>query len=228
MALPLSLGLALFGLALPRTIAAWASLDAAPAFAAFAARNDPSDAVLADAAHGLSAAVSFVPSSAYLVKLAEIEGAQASKVGIDKAMRADLLGKAESHLTRALLADPTQTFGWLDLAKVRIARGAGERDIVVPLVHALEVAPNMPLAWIPRAELLLRHWPFLDSEELPEFAAQIRTIWSASPDFRAQLAEAAIGVDEMEVVAAVISEPPATLATLQEMQRRKALKFPSR
>ncbi len=220
--------MALLGLALPRTIAAWASLDAVPAFEAFAASKAPSDALLADAAHGLSAAVALVPSSVYLVKLAEIEGVQASKAGIDKAARAELLGKAESHLTAALLADPTLTFGWLDLAKVRIARAASERDIVVPLVHALEAAPNMPLAWIPRAELLLRYWQFLDVEELPEFAAQIRTIWSASPDFRMQLTEAAIGVDEMEVVAAVIGEPPATLAALQEMQRRKALRFPSR
>ena len=224
-ALTLSLGVALLALALPRTIAAWASLDAAPAFEAFAAHNDPGAALLADAAHGLSAAVSFVPSNVNLVKLAEIEGLQASEPGIDKAMRDELLAKAERHLTEALLANPIDTFGWLDLATVRSARGASERDIVVPLVRSLEAAPNLTIMWIPRAALLLRHWQYLDIEELPEFAAQIRTIWSASPADRARLVDAAIAADEMDVVAAAVREPPATPADLLQMQAQKPLRI---
>ncbi len=221
----LLLGMALLGLAAPRTIAAWSSLDALPAFESLWAGKRPSDDDLAAAAAGLTRSVSAVPTSDNLVKLGEIELTQASGTDVDRAARSDLLAKAERHLTDAVMANPAQTFGWLSLAEVRITRGASGRDVTTPLMQSLDISPNVRLAWIPRAGLLLRYWQFLDIDELPAFSAQIQTIWSAGAPYRTDLIETAIGADEMEVVAAVVSEPPPTPAELLEMQRRKALRI---
>ena len=223
----LLLGGALLTLAIPRTLAALYSLKALPAFEKIADGKPPTNGDLIAAAVGLTAAVAAAPSGEKLVKLGTVEMLQALDLGPDEAQRAGLLARSEHHLNEGLLANPTQTLGWLTLAEVRIVRGANGRDVAIALMHSVDVGPNTRFAWIPRAKLLLRYWQLLDIEALPVFSAQIRTIWSASPAYRAQLTEAAIAVDEMEVVAAVVGEPPATPDELRAMQGRKALRIRS-
>jgi hypothetical protein len=218
------LGMALLGLAIPRTIAAWASLEALPTFEKLSVGKPPTEGDLIAAAAGLTRAVAAAPSGEKLVELGSVELLQALASGPDEAQRANLLARAERHLDEGLLANPIQAFGWLKLAEVRIARNAPGRDVAAALMHSIDVAPNLRIAWIPRTGLLLRYWRHLDADELPSFIAQLRTIWSATPAFRTQLIETAIAVDEMAVVAAVVDEPPPTAAALREMQARQALK----
>jgi hypothetical protein len=201
------------------------NLEADPAFEALWTGQRPTEEQIAIAAEYLGRAVSAVPSGASLVRLGEIELTQAQGSEIDTATRSALLTKAEGHLIDGIAKNPGQPSAWVSLAEIRIARGASERDILAPLAQSLSLAPNLRLVWIPRARLLLRYWPFLAIDELPAFARQILTIWSASPADRAQLVEAAIGVDEMGVVAAIVGEPPANSEQLRALQARTLLRL---
>ena len=220
----LLLGGALLLLAGPRTIAAWSGLEALPAFENLWAGKTPTDGELSMAASGLTRAVAAAPSGEKLVDLGAVELLQAFAPDLDKAQRAGLLARSEQHVTEGLVANPTHAFGWLKLAEARIARGAGGRDVAAVLMHSVDVAPYMRLAWIPRTRLLLRYWRSLEGDELPSFIAQLRTIWSATPAYRSKLIETAIEVDEMEIVAAAIAEPPPTADALKEIQTRQALR----
>jgi hypothetical protein len=220
--LPFVLAATLAYLAVPRTLAALASLEAAAAFEALWAGKAASDIDLAKGLGALGSAVSFAPSSERLIRLAELELAQSAQARIAPSARSESLATAERHFIAALSIDPIQSFGWLGLAHVRIARGAEGREIVGPLLQSIYTAPNLRLIWVPRTALLLRYWKFMTSEELPDFSSQIRTIWLASAADRAKLIETAIAADEMEVVAAMAGEPPASMDQLRDIQRRSA------
>lgn len=207
-AVPVLLGLLLLGLGIPRTVAAWWSLEAEPVMDKMQAGQSPSESEIVSAKEGARSALRWVPSSRRLATLGTLELLEARLQPVDDPKRLTLLAEAEDHLVAALVRNPTAAVAWYNLALVRMAKGASGRQVVEALVGSLRMAPHKRDLWTPRAALLLRYWRFLDEEELQEFRSQLRTIYVQSPADRMKLLETAIDLGEMRFTAAALGEDP--------------------
>ena len=69
----------MLGLAIPRTVAAWAAVEAQPALLKMATGKKPSDVELAVAVAGLQRAVAWIPSGRRLTDLGLLEVEQAGR-----------------------------------------------------------------------------------------------------------------------------------------------------
>lgn len=206
-AVPVLLGLLLLGLGIPRTVAAWWSLEAEPVMDKMqAGRQSMSEAELVAAKEATRSALRWVPSSRRLATLGTLELLEARLQPLGDPKRLSLLAEAESHLVAALIRNPADSVAWFNLALVRTAKGSDGRQIAEALVGSLRMAPHKRDLWTPRAALLLRHWRFLDEGELREFRSQLRTIYAQSLVDRAKLLEAAIDLGEMRFTAAALGE----------------------
>src|SRR5579883_129554 len=193
-------GIALIGLGLPRTISAWASMAGEQAYTALSKSPAPSGEAIANGIEGLRFAISVVPSPGRYSKLAGLEIAQAQRLAIDDPHRKALLERAEQHLDLAITGNPTDGWACMLLAGLRRDRGASPREILAPVVHSLDVSPNLRELWVWRAELLLAYWPALRPEELSIMRSQFRTIWNTDPKMRRPLTELAVKLGQVWVL----------------------------
>lgn len=216
-ALPMILGLGLLGLGVPRTVAAWASLEAMPALEKISAGQSPTPSELAVGAAGLTLALKWAPSNRRLANLAAIEVSQALLLEPGDARRAALLADAEQHLVEGLLRNPAAATDWLTLAQVRMFRGEGGRQIAEALVESLNMGPNARLLWKPRLAMLLRYWRFLEEPEFRALRGHLRTLWSNSEADRASLLETALTEGQLRVVAAAVGEDSLSVEVFERM-----------
>ena len=199
-----SLGLALLGLAIPRTVAAWASIETQPALEKFWAGKAPSDAELAAGVAGLRRALVWVPSPRRLTNLALLELEQARSRKFADPERGVLLASAEQHLVDGLIANPADGIAWFRLAVVRQMRVGTGRAISVALMQSLDMAPDMRLLWLPRIGMFLVYWRTLKDDELAALRSHLRTIWSADPNIRVPLLQLAQSYGELPVISAAL------------------------
>jgi hypothetical protein len=218
------LGVALLVLSVPRTVAAWSSLEAQPAMGKLWHGEDPTPEELSACIEASQRALRWTESAERWGNLGSCEYARARQTSVDSPERANWLALAEKHTQESVIANPADGHGWYRLALIRQARGAAAREIVPPLIASLDVAPNARRMWRGRGEMLLFYAPMMKAEELTSTAQQLRTMWTYSPAHRPALLGQARRLGRRGVlIAALLSEPEA-LAELDMMERQS--RFP--
>ena len=212
-----ALGVALLWLAVPRTVAAWASIDAQPALEKLQSGKLPTDAELSLGTDGLRRAIGWVPSARRLTDLALLELEQALRLPADAPTRAALLAQAERDVVEGLVANPVNGFAWLRLAVLRELRAAPPRLIAAALVQSLDMAPNMRKLWLPRAAMFLSYWAFLNEDERPSMRAQLRTIWVTDKALRIPLLQEADRQGKTLLIAWALGDDPEAFAEFQKL-----------
>ena len=84
------------------------------------------------------------------------------------------------------------------------------------------------MLWLPRAELLMRYWRFLDEGELQAFQSQLRAISAESATDRSRLFEMALGLGEMRMAAAAIADDAAARQTFDRLKDELGVRSPRR
>jgi hypothetical protein len=217
--LPATLGILLLYLAVPRTFAAWAGLDAQPALEKLQEGKPPSDVELATGISGLQRALGWVASARRLTDLAMLELAQAERLPIADSARLRLLASAERHLLDGLAVNPVNGFAWLRLALIRELRGAPPREIAAALAQSLDMAPNTRKLWLPRMALFIVYWRDLSFDELLAVRAHLRTIWEVDAAIRRPLTQAALQAGELPILVWALGDNP---ASPEDIERLKA------
>ena len=179
-------------LAVPRTLAAVAALDAETALNEANWERTPKPDDLTRGINGLKRAIEWVPSSKRLIDLAFLELVLALSLPEGSPARNASLADAEAHSIAGLALNPTSGMGWLRLALVREQRGAAARAIVDCLIQSVNMAPNRRTTWLSRVRLLLIYWPEMTPEERLLVRRQVLTIWSAEPGSRRYLVQVAV------------------------------------
>lgn len=200
------MGVALLYLAVPRTMASWASLDARPAIEKLSDGKAPSDLELKAGVSGLQRAIAWIPSGRRLTDLALLELEQAVRLPTTDPARELRLTRAERHLVEGLVAAPMNGFAWFRLAIVRELRQAPPREVAAALVQSLDMAPNMRKLWLARASMCLAYWREFTFEELLAVRAQLRTIWTTDPAMQRALMRDAWQSGQVPVLVWVLSE----------------------
>lgn len=223
----LLMGGVLLGLGVPRTVAAWATIDGDRVFDQMWTSKPPSDPELQTGASALGRAIEWSPSSPRLVHLAMIELMQAQHLPLLDNERARLLGSAEEHGTQGLSADPVDGFGWLVVANARRLSGATPRRIASAIMQSLDMAPNMQWLWISRAQLLFLYSSWLNEDELLSFRGQLRTIW-ANPTLRKPLITAATESMAAQRLIWALSEDPEAMAEYERLRAAMISESPAK
>src|SRR6516162_10291595 len=133
--LSLLLGAALVALALPRTVSAWASLEAAPAFGTLQEGQFPSASETTAGIAGLKRAVEWTPSGRRLSDLALLELMQALRLPVSDPKREALLSEANQHLVESLSVNPADGYAWFRLASVRRWRNRSGSEVADALMQ---------------------------------------------------------------------------------------------
>jgi hypothetical protein len=217
-AISVLLGISLLGLAIPRTVAAWASIDAQPALEKLHDGKFPTEKELADGIAGLGRAMAWTSSARRLTDLAWLEGTQALLLRPADPKRGALLAQAEQHLVQGLLANPADGFAWLRLANVRKLRGEQGREIAVALMESLDMAPNMRFLWASRAGMLMSYWQYLTEDEVPEARNQLRTIWAAGPEYRLPLVTDGLMAGGLPKIAEALNGDPEAMTQFEQLK----------
>ena len=217
--MPALVGLLLVGLAVPRTGAAWWALGSPYAWERQVMPKPLPLEELAAARHSLETALYWQPSSQRLLELGSVELSEALALDPGDGRHPAVLESAELHLARSLSLNPANPIAWYDLARVRMLRGAEGRQVAQPLLESLYAGQGLRVLWLPRAELLLRYWRFLDEGELQAFQTQLRAISAESAANRSKLFEAALGLGEMRMAAAAIADDPSAQATFENLKK---------
>lgn len=223
--LPSIVGLVLLALGVPRTIAAWSSLEAEQASEKLQAGQAPTEFQFVAAKEGLRSAVNWAPSSRRLAALGALELSEARTLPAGDAKRQTLLAEAERNLVGALARNPSDAAAWYNLALVRIMNGASGRQVAEALLQSLHMAPNRRDLWTPRSSLLLRYWRFFDEGELHVVRTQLRTIYALSPPDRVKLLEAAVDLGEMRFAAAALGDDPLAEEAYERSKRELDRRF---
>jgi hypothetical protein len=184
-------GLALVGLGMPRTIAAWYSFATEPALQKLQMQSNPLAEELTTGVAALQQATLWDRSARRLGDLSLLELAQALVLPRTDPQRHGLLVRSEHYLIESLIANPADGFGWLRLAMVRELLGAPRRHVAVALAKSLDMAPNVRSLWIPRATMFFVYWFDLTSDELLAMKSHFQMIWSQDEDIRLPLLQAA-------------------------------------
>jgi hypothetical protein len=219
------LGGLLLYLAIPRTLAAWASLEAQPAISTMQNGQRPSDSGQAEGIAGLQRALSWTTSARRLTDLALLELEQAEQLATtDSVGRRRLLVSAQGHLLAGLAEDPANGFAWLRLALVREHLQAPPSAVAEALLQSVDVAPNMRKLWMPRAIMLLAYWRQLTPDEMPVLRNQLRTIWNSHETYRYQLVRAAHQTGQTLLLQWAIGDDSASLEEFQRIYRAMSLR----
>ena len=206
--LSLLLGIALLVLAVPRTIAAWAGLDAQPALHEVNRAQTPKpDDVVAGIA-GLKRAIEWVPSARRFIDLATLEFELGLSLPADDARRQEAFESAQAHFIEGLSLNPVDGLAWLRLAWVREGLKQPARSVAVCLVQSLDMAPHMRPLWLARARMLLVYWSSMTVEEVLTVRRQLQTIWSAEPGMRRPLVQMAQEVSQLVTLYWALGEDP--------------------
>lgn len=214
------LGGLLLYLAVPRTIAAWAALEAQPPLEKLQDGKSPSAEELVRGVAGLQQALTWLPSARLSTDLALLELAQATSLPIDDPARKRLLAESEQRLLVGLSENPANGFAWFRLALVRELSEASPRQIAAALAQSLDMAPNARKLWLPRAAMLLAYWRYLTPDELPAMRAQLRTIWTAHEAFRLPLLQEADRLGQRLMLLWALGDDKATLQELESLEKR--------
>src|SRR5690349_17780865 len=102
----LVLGLGLLALAVPRTLAAFSALDAAPALYDANREREPKSDELARGIEGLKKSVAWVPSQKRFIDLAFLELVLALDMPAESPERSEALKDAEAHSVAGLSLNP--------------------------------------------------------------------------------------------------------------------------
>lgn len=212
------LGAGLLVLAIPRTVSAWAALEAEPAIEKLQFGKAPSDEELETATAALNRALTWTISARRLTDLALLELARATRTPADDARRAALLAQSEHHLIDGLALDPANSFAWLRLAMVRELQGAPGRQVAVALLQSLDMGPNIRRLWIHRAGALLTYWSYLTPDEFLSMRSQLGAIWS-DKSMRVPLVQTADQLSQLPILSLALASDP---AAFEELERLKA------
>jgi hypothetical protein len=182
-------GLALLGLGIPRTMAAWAALDARPALGKIRDGVQPSAEELREGVQGLQRAKGWLAAERHLTDLGTLEFLLAQMVPLDQAARNTQLATSERHLMEGLVKNPADGVAWYRLAQVRQAQGAVSASVKAALLQSVDMAPNQRQLWLGRAFGLIYYRSSLTPEEWEAAGGQLRTIWRTNSSIRSQLVE---------------------------------------
>lgn len=206
-------------LAVPRTLAAWDSLNGDEVYRALAAGKTPSNREIALAVEGLERAIDRVPSGQRYYMLASAEYERFRRAGTNGTERMNALNRVEQVAAQALAASPSDGRAAIMLASARVWLGRPPRDVAVPLLQSLDTNPGLRELWAWRATLLFAVWPALAPDEIQVVNSQLRTVWALAPHLRRPLLEAARQTGrEAELTRALADEPDAVV----ELEQLKA------
>jgi hypothetical protein len=217
-------GVALLALAIPRTVAAWTSLEVRPAMARLEAGEQPTAEELAQCIDAGERAIEWIPSSVRLANLGSCEFAQARQVSADSPERGDWLARAEEHTKQSLTYDPTDGFTWVRLGRIREMRGAAARDIMSTLMMSIEMTPNARPLWRLRSEMLLVYARLMTPDDSAALRRHLHTMWTYSPRHRPMLLEMAHRLGRLDILRGALADDPEAIAELAMMERQS--RFP--
>jgi hypothetical protein len=217
-------GVALLMLAVPRTVAAWASLGQQAAIIKIDRGETPTVEELNACVEAGERASRWIASATRSGDVGSCEYGLALGAPMGSAERAAWFARAEEHTQQSLIQNPADGFNWFRLALIRLQRGAGAREIVPLLITSLDTAPNARLLWPKRSEFLLFYAPQMNLDERLTARQQLRTIWTYSPAHRPRLLEAAYRLNRRDVLTWVLSDDPEAMAELRMMERQS--RFP--
>lgn len=175
----LAIGVALLGLAVPRTMAAWLALPAQAALEDIQFGRPVEAARLSAALDALSAARRWNDSPRVTTDMALLRLARAELAGTDRERRMEDLRAADGLLRDGLARSPGNAFAWLRLAIVREQRNGPSRAVADALMMSIDLAPNMKRLWLPRLAVAMRNWRFLREDEASILRRQFRLAWSS-------------------------------------------------
>lgn len=207
----------LLGLAMPRTIAAWAAMGGDNIYVRLGDVRPPSDDELELGARAYRRAADWVSSGAVMIRLAVIENTRAQTIVAAASERANLLERAERDLVEGLRRDPVDGFGWLVLASVRQQRAAPPGEIVRAAIQSLDMSPLTRYLWLPRAQVLFLNAAKLDAEELAAVQAHLRIIWNADPTLRQPLLIASFASGNLRLLSTALESDVEAKAELDKL-----------
>jgi hypothetical protein len=206
--LALAASIALIGLAVPRTIAAWEAMTATATLEMLRMGSPVQAKDLAAGGAALRNALKWQSTAGRFTDLALLEMLEASDLPGASAAREQKLAEAEWHVTTGLAANPANPYAWFWLAIVKEMRDAPPRDVAAALVQSLDVGPNARNLWIPRAGMLLSYWRNLNVDELLAMRAHLHSIWIANNALRLPLLEAAVRAGQVPMLGWALGNDP--------------------
>lgn len=216
-AISFSLGAILLCLGIPRTIAAWATIEGDTAFDRIWAIPPASDLDLKSGVAAFVRAIEWQPSGLRLIRLGVIEITQAQRLAATAPERAPLLEQAERHLLEGLSIDPANGFGWHVVAVVRQLRNAPPRRIAVAAMQSLDMAPSARFLWLPRARVLFAYAADLKEDELLSVHRQLRMIWKADPNLRQPLIVTAFSMGNINLLLTALEKDEEAKSELEKL-----------
>lgn len=181
-AVTLALAMALLAQAVPRTLAALASLPGDPVLTRIQSGLSVDSAALEALIDSRRRALDWVQSGRLYTDLglAQLMLAQARGGGDD--FERTLLAEAIESLRKGLALAPARPHAWTRLAYAELAAGKPLESVARALEMALITAPYEPGLLFPRLELCLLVWPALSEQTSKRAYEQIRIAWTRDPN----------------------------------------------
>lgn len=150
-------------------------------------RLDPitAPAVLAGI-EALNRAVSLEPVAGRYLQRSELEsgGALTETVEVSQDIRTAWLQRSKADLELGLARAPARTMDWLRLASTRQGLDGPSRDVVGPLMMAIETGPWLEGAFSARLRLIVDNWAYFTDEQKLEVRSATSGMWRRSRDQR--------------------------------------------
>lgn len=171
--LPLLLALLAVGLAVPRLAAAFLLLPAHGIVEAAGKGEPVSDAALSRALAAKTAAFRWVSDPKTQSDIGTLHLLAAHRAGTGSPEGIRLLEESVTAIRASLGLSPAQPYAWLQLFQARLAL-EGPTAAASPLfVQAIRTAPTESHIVLPRLEVGLAVWAFLDAEAMRHLKGQV-------------------------------------------------------
>lgn len=203
--LPLLAGVALIALAGPRFVGGLPLSDPDPVMRAMAERETVDERRLNEAARRRLRSLNIVTSGRTAYELGLIRLHLARHAQTDEVLRQQTLAEATGDTRLGILANPAQSFAWVQLVQLTMLRGddSGMRAAASYYPLAVRTGPETPELVAPRVELGLVLWPRLDESGRQRARQQMRLLAHAEPDRLALIARQRLALREVrEILAA--------------------------
>ena len=181
-AVTLALAVTLLSQAVPRTLAALASMPGDPVLSRIQTGQPVDNEALEALIDSRRRALDWIESGRLYTDLglAQLMLAQARDGG--GTFEEPLLTEAIGSLRKGLALAPARPHAWTRLAYAELAAGRPLEQVARALEMALITAPYEPRLLFPRLELCLLAWPGLSEQTVKRAHEQIRIAWTRDPN----------------------------------------------
>lgn len=182
------LGLSLFGIALPRFVAAVAATPGDLVIFAFSSQARVSDKAIETLIESRRAALGWSAGPRYHRELGHAARLLAGRLQADDTRVGTQLRLAAAATIDGLAVAPVDPPSWLRLAELQWTMGAEPPAVLASLRASVEVGEFDPVRTRRRVEMVLGLWGELTVADRLLFRSQFRHLWDQDPDALAALA----------------------------------------